>query len=95
MLKNNTQKSVGYSQRMKSNLVNKRPVIINQKENTTACQTESNEDNWIIKLYKSIIVSIAIYSLAFCINTKQKQEKSFKAKIKDKLILYIIFYKQS
>ena len=73
MLKNNTQKSVGYSQRMKSNLVNKRPVIINQKENTTACQTESNEDNKII----------------------QKQEKSFKAKIKDKLILYIIFYKQS
>ena len=92
MLKNNAQKSVGYSQRMKSNLVNKRPVLINQKENTTACQTESNEDNKIIQKHYSLI---AIYSLAFCINTKQKQEKSFKAKIKDKLILYIIFYKQS
>ena len=54
MLKNNTQKSVGYSQRMKSNLVNKRPVIINQKENTTACQTESNEDNKIIQKHYNL-----------------------------------------
>ena len=54
MLKNNTQKSVGYSQRMKSNLVNKRPVIIKQKENTTACQTESNEDNKIIQKHYSL-----------------------------------------
>ena len=56
MLKNNTQKSVGYSQRIKSNLnlVNKRPVIINQKENTTACQTESNEDNKIIQKHYSL-----------------------------------------
>ena len=90
MLKNNTQKSVGYSQRMKSNLVNKRPVIIKK----TPLHVKLSQMR-IIKLYKSIIVSIAIYSLAFCINTKQKQEKSFKAKIKDKLILYIIFYKQS
>ena len=92
MLKNNTQKSVGYSQRMKSNLVNKRPVSINQKKTPLHVKLSQMR---IIKLYKSIIVSIAIYSLAFCINTKQKQEKSFKAKIKDKLILYIIFYKQS
>lgn len=54
MLKNNTQKSVGYSQRMKSNLSNKRPVSINQKENTTACQTESNEDNKIIQKHYSL-----------------------------------------
>ena len=44
MLKNNTQKSVGYSQRMKSNLSNKRP----------ACQTESNEDNKIIQKHYSL-----------------------------------------
>lgn len=72
MLKNNTQKSVGYSQRMKSNLVNKRPVIINQKENTTACQTESNEDNKIIQKHYSLNINLFL-SILYKYETKARK----------------------